>query len=107
MAAGLFPDEVQDEVFATPDVRVCGTLSPSGTAMPASGGFTVNGRWNFISGALELFEVVPVAVGSADGAGVVRAGAAGLPAEHAASASVSAPASTGTARRELRSTSAG
>ena len=29
--AGLFPDEVQDEVFSTPDVRVCGTLSPSGT----------------------------------------------------------------------------
>jgi hypothetical protein len=42
-----------------------------------------------------------------DGAGVVRAGSAELPAEHAASASVSAPASIGTARRELRSTSAG
>ncbi len=50
--AGLFPDAVQDEVFATPDVRVCGTLSPNGLAAPAPGGYTVNGRWNFISGAL-------------------------------------------------------
>lgn len=27
---GKFPESVQDEVFATPDVRVSGTLSPSG-----------------------------------------------------------------------------
>ncbi len=51
--AGLFPDEVQDEVFSTPDVRVCGTLSPSGTAIPQrDGGVVLNGRWGFISGAL-------------------------------------------------------
>lgn len=49
---GLFPDEVQDEVFSTPDVRVCGTLSPSGMAVPANGGVVVNGKWAFISGAL-------------------------------------------------------
>jgi len=48
---GLFPDEVQDEVFATPDVRVCGTLSPSATAKPKNGGWVVNGQWGFISGA--------------------------------------------------------
>lgn len=46
-----FPDEVQDEVFATPDVRVCGTLSPSAMAAPADGGIVVNGKWRFISGA--------------------------------------------------------
>jgi alkylation response protein AidB-like acyl-CoA dehydrogenase len=46
-----FPDEVQDEVFATPDVRVCGTLSPSGMATPVDGGVVVNGKWGFISGA--------------------------------------------------------
>ena len=33
---GLFPDPVQDEVFATPDVRVCGTLSPSAMAAPVA-----------------------------------------------------------------------
>ncbi|MCN0151982.1 acyl-CoA dehydrogenase family protein [Salinispora arenicola] len=49
--AGLFPDEVQDEVFATPDVRICGTLSPSAMAAPAEGGIVVNGKWGFMSGA--------------------------------------------------------
>lgn len=48
---GLFPDEVQDEVFATPDVRICGTLSPTAMATPADGGIVVNGKWGFISGA--------------------------------------------------------
>jgi alkylation response protein AidB-like acyl-CoA dehydrogenase len=48
---GLFPDEVQDEVFSTPDVRVCGTLSPTGLAVPVDGGIVVNGQWGFISGA--------------------------------------------------------
>ncbi|GAA4417691.1 acyl-CoA dehydrogenase family protein [Actinokineospora soli] len=49
--ACLFPDEVQDEVFSTPDTRVCGTLSPSAMAAPADGGVVVNGKWQFISGA--------------------------------------------------------
>lgn len=35
---GLFPDEVQDEVFAVPDARICGLLSPTGTAVPTDGG---------------------------------------------------------------------
>ncbi|SCG43772.1 Acyl-CoA dehydrogenase [Micromonospora coxensis] len=48
---GLFPDHVQDEVFATPDVRVCGTLSPTAQATPVDGGVVVNGKWGFISGA--------------------------------------------------------
>jgi alkylation response protein AidB-like acyl-CoA dehydrogenase len=49
--ACLFPDEVQDEVFARPDARVCGTLSPSATATPAKGGVVVSGKWGFQSGA--------------------------------------------------------
>jgi alkylation response protein AidB-like acyl-CoA dehydrogenase len=47
----LFPDEVQDEVYSTENVRVCGTLSPQGMAAPADGGVVVNGKWGFISGA--------------------------------------------------------
>lgn len=47
---GLFPDEVQEEVFATPDVRVCGLLSPGGPAIPTEGGFVVNGQWKFNTG---------------------------------------------------------
>lgn len=46
-----FPDAVQEEVFATPDTRVCGTLSPSAMATPVEGGITVYGKWSFISGA--------------------------------------------------------
>jgi len=49
----LFPDEVQDEVFSTRDVRVCGLLSPTGTATPTDGGYTVNGRWAFNTGSLQ------------------------------------------------------
>ncbi|MEV0846475.1 acyl-CoA dehydrogenase family protein [Streptomyces sp. NPDC049954] len=48
---GLFPDEVQDEVFADADVRVCGTLAPTATAAPTEGGVLVDGSWAFNSGA--------------------------------------------------------
>lgn len=47
---GLFPDAVQDEVFADPDARVSGTLSPTGRAEPRDGGFTLTGQWHFHSG---------------------------------------------------------
>lgn len=46
-----FPDEVQDEVFSTPDVRICGTLSPSGSATRVDGGVRITGKWGFITGA--------------------------------------------------------
>lgn len=48
---GLFPDEVQDEVFATPDVRISGILSPGAVAMPVDGGVILNGKWSFNTGA--------------------------------------------------------
>ncbi len=48
---GMFPDEVQDEVFSTADVRACGTLAPTATALPKDGGIVVNGRWGFNTGA--------------------------------------------------------
>jgi alkylation response protein AidB-like acyl-CoA dehydrogenase len=49
---GLFPDNVQDEVFTTPDGRVSGTLSPTGRAERRNNGFVVNGEWHFHSGSL-------------------------------------------------------
>ncbi len=63
--ACMFPDDVQDEVFSTPDVRVCGTLSPSAIATPADGGVVVNGKWGFISGAhhSQWQEIIAVLVG--------------------------------------------
>ncbi|MEU9849797.1 acyl-CoA dehydrogenase family protein [Streptomyces sp. NPDC047985] len=61
--AGLFPDGAQAEVFSpTPDVRICGTLSPTATAAPADGGIVVDGRWGFITGALHAHWQLVVAV---------------------------------------------
>lgn len=60
--ACMFPDHVQDEVFQTPDTRVCGTLSPSAMAFPAEGGVLVNGKWQFISGAHHAHWQVVIAV---------------------------------------------
>jgi alkylation response protein AidB-like acyl-CoA dehydrogenase len=48
--AALFPDEVQDEIFADPDVRVSGTLIPDATALAVDGGYLVNGKSAFATG---------------------------------------------------------
>ena len=48
--AGVFPDEAQEEIFATRDPRISGVFSPTGTAVPKDGGFVVNGRWGFNTG---------------------------------------------------------
>ena len=48
--AGVFPDEAQQEIFATGDPRISGVFSPTGTAVPRSGGLIVNGRWGFNTG---------------------------------------------------------
>ncbi|PWT82504.1 MAG: acyl-CoA dehydrogenase [Blastocatellia bacterium] len=48
--AGVFPDEAQEEVFATRDPRISGVFSPTGTAVRVSGGLSVNGRWPFNTG---------------------------------------------------------
>jgi alkylation response protein AidB-like acyl-CoA dehydrogenase len=63
--ACMFPNEVQDEVFSTPNVRVCGTLSPSAMAVPTDGGIVVNGKWGFVSGALHAHwqEIIAILVG--------------------------------------------
>lgn len=52
-AVGITPDQARQEIFGTdPDARVCGVLTPSGTATPVSGGYTVTGSWGFASGCL-------------------------------------------------------
>lgn len=68
---GLFPEAVQDEVFATPDVRICGILSPGAIAVPVSGGYLVNGKWSFNTGARQSMwntnaAVVPTSDGGHD-----------------------------------------
>ncbi|MFV2013457.1 MULTISPECIES: acyl-CoA dehydrogenase family protein [unclassified Micromonospora] len=51
--AGLFPDSVREEVFADPDVRISGILSPSAMAVPTDGGYRVSGKWLFNTGCLQ------------------------------------------------------
>jgi len=60
--AGLFPDTVQDEVFADGDVRVCGVLSPTAMAHPDGGDLVLDGRWAFVSGALHSQWQVAIAM---------------------------------------------
>jgi 3-hydroxy-9,10-secoandrosta-1,3,5(10)-triene-9,17-dione monooxygenase len=48
--AGTFPDEAQEEVFASGDPRISGVFSPTGTAVRRNGGFVVNGRWGYNTG---------------------------------------------------------
>ncbi|WP_214110409.1 acyl-CoA dehydrogenase family protein [Acrocarpospora catenulata] len=60
--AAMFPDEVQDEVFESPDTRLCGTLSPTGMAIRQPGGAVLNGKWGFMSGARHSQWQVVVAV---------------------------------------------
>lgn len=45
-----FPDETQEEVFATRDPRVTGVFSPTGTAVRKNGGYVVSGRWGYNTG---------------------------------------------------------
>ncbi|WP_326844583.1 acyl-CoA dehydrogenase family protein (plasmid) [Streptomyces sp. NBC_01558] len=49
--ACLFPQEAVEEVFgADPDARVSGVAAPTGTALPAEGGWRLSGRWSYASG---------------------------------------------------------
>ncbi|GIG58237.1 acyl-CoA dehydrogenase [Longispora fulva] len=66
--AGLFPDEVQDEIFSDPSVRLCGGVTASGVATPTDGGVILNGRWHFVSGAPHSqWDTLSVMLATADG----------------------------------------
>jgi len=65
--ACLLPDEVQDEIFANPGTRLCGTLSPTGMCVPVDGGMMLTGKWGFISGALHSQWQVIIAAAPAPG----------------------------------------
>jgi len=65
--AGVFPDEAQEEILADRDPRISGVFSPTGTAIPADGGYIVNGRWPFNTGGHGSRWTVLVAVLTARG----------------------------------------
>jgi alkylation response protein AidB-like acyl-CoA dehydrogenase len=49
--ATLEPRETYDRIYQNgPDVPLCGSAQPTGTAKPTAGGFRVSGRWPFASG---------------------------------------------------------
>lgn len=48
---GMFPRAAQDEVWKdAPDALTGSSYAPTGTAVPAPGGWRVNGQWSFCSG---------------------------------------------------------
>jgi alkylation response protein AidB-like acyl-CoA dehydrogenase len=47
---GLFPASVQDEYWNSSRPVGASSYAPTGKATPASGGFTLNGKWSFCSG---------------------------------------------------------
>jgi alkylation response protein AidB-like acyl-CoA dehydrogenase len=49
--SSLVPDETQDEIWADPDARFCGSVELSGFAEPTDGGYILNGRWHFQTGS--------------------------------------------------------
>ncbi|PRY40462.1 acyl-CoA dehydrogenase family protein [Umezawaea tangerina] len=76
---GLFPALAQDDVWAgTPDARIAGVVTPSGTTRLVEGGYRVSGRWAPASGCAHadwavLGVVRPDAEGTADAVGIVLA----------------------------------
>jgi len=59
---GLWPDDVLDEVFAQPHVRVTGTTAATGKATRVEGGYRLNGKWGFNSGVLHGHWKISVAM---------------------------------------------
>ncbi|NKI39962.1 acyl-CoA dehydrogenase family protein [Streptomyces physcomitrii] len=49
-AGTLYPDETQDELFASGSTRVSIVFAPTGTLKRVGGGYRLNGTWRFNSG---------------------------------------------------------
>jgi alkylation response protein AidB-like acyl-CoA dehydrogenase len=59
---------VQDRIFADPSERVSGILSPSAVLNRTDGGYVVNGRWTFNTGAQQAaWDMNAAVVAEADG----------------------------------------
>jgi alkylation response protein AidB-like acyl-CoA dehydrogenase len=67
--SSLVPDETQDQIWADPDVRFCGSVELSGVAEPTDGGYILNGRWHFQTGSPHATWVAHFAVLNPDGTG--------------------------------------
>lgn len=66
--AAQFSLEAQADVFAIPDVRLCGSFTPSATAKRVDGGIVVNGSWPFNTGCLHAhWDILPARLTNDDG----------------------------------------
>lgn len=64
----LFSDRVADEVYGTPDLRITGTIAPTGTADAVEGGYRVSGRWGWNTGGVHSNWITPTCMtATADG----------------------------------------
>lgn len=67
---GFYPEEIQDEYWASAKPRSASSYMPVGKAVPAQGGFRLSGRWGFSSGIENSgWVVVGAIVGMLPGAG--------------------------------------
>lgn len=48
--ATLYPERAQEEVFAGSSARISGGFTPSGSLVPADGGYRLSGSWRFNTG---------------------------------------------------------
>ncbi|AUG80447.1 acyl-CoA dehydrogenase [Kitasatospora sp. MMS16-BH015] len=48
--ATLYPEQLQQEIFTSPSIRISGGFTPSGVLTPVEGGYVLNGSWKFNSG---------------------------------------------------------
>jgi len=72
--ATLLPRGTYDRIYQDgPDVAICGSAQPAGTAEPVAGGFQINGRWPFASGCMHADWIGAVCKVVKDGKPVVDA----------------------------------
>lgn len=85
MLAGLFPEDVQGEVWGrSADVALCAVFTPTATATRVDQGYRIDGKWGFASGCLHAdwaavaFPITGPSDGDGDGA-IIDLGLALIP----------------------------
>lgn len=56
----LLCDDAAEEIYATPDLRMTGTIAPTGQAIPVEGGYRITGRWVWNTGGVHGNWFAPV-----------------------------------------------